>query len=356
MPRLLLISAGQLTGYILERLARDGFFDDIVLAGRSPESARRKINNARIGAAIEGRFPAIRFAELDVAAADAGRRLAAIRPDVAVAAPSMLAWWRLDKASPIVARMPFGDWIAFHLAPMLAVRRAWVDSGLECPWVGASYPDVVNAVLHRTGAGPTCGVGNVAEVVPKVRFEVGGELGLDPGRVEVSLVAQHALEYFVYNDAQAPDSPPFMLKAVAAGRDVSELARKTLLRPFPIPYELDFNMLTASAAAVLLPALAGGPPVRTHVPAPGGLIGGYPVMVEGGVTRLDLPPPWTLEEAIACNTDSLAWEGIRAIDDDGTVRFTDHAAEALGELSGRRIESLAPDEAASVAGELLAKL
>ena len=35
------------------------------------------------------------------------------------------------------------------LAPMLAVRRAWADSGLAVPWVGASYPDVVNTILGR---------------------------------------------------------------------------------------------------------------------------------------------------------------------------------------------------------------
>lgn len=356
MPRLLLISAGRLTAYVLERLCRGGFFEEIVVAGRTPESGIRKVNNARVGAAVEGRFPDIRFVEVDVGAPDAGRRLADIRPDVAMAAPSLMPWWRLDQASPIVARMPFGGWTAFHLAPMLAVRRAWVESGLACPWVGASYPDVVNAVLHRTGAGPTCGVGNVAEMIPKVRFEVAAELGVGAAEVEVRLVAQHALEYFVYGETEAPDTPPFLVKAEAAGRDASDIARRTLARPFPIPHDLDFNMLTASSAAVLLPALAGGGAARTHVPAPGGLVGGYPVTVEDGRVTLDLAAEWTLESAVACNTESLPWEGIRAIDDDGTVRFTDHAAEALGDLAGRKIESLEPDQAPALAEELLSKL
>ena len=71
MRRLLLISLGKLTGYVLERLARNGPFDEIVVAGRRPENGIVKTNLSRIGAAIEGRFPDISFVELDVNAADA---------------------------------------------------------------------------------------------------------------------------------------------------------------------------------------------------------------------------------------------------------------------------------------------
>lgn len=360
MSRLLLISLGQLNGHILEAVARSGKFAEIIVAGRSLARGVRKTNQTRIGAAIEGRYPAIRFVELDVNQPSAAARLRDIAPDVALAAPSMLPWWRIDRltgrAAEAARAMPFAGWIACHLAPMLAVRRAWVDSRLTAPWVGASYPDVVNTVLHRSGPGPVCGVGNVDEVIPKIRFAVVQETGCDPATVEVRLVAQHALEYFVYRETGTArrDAPPFMLRTELNGRDVSDLAARAIFDPFPIPYELDFNLLTASSALALLPALAGQGPVHMHVPAPNGLPGGYPVRVEAGLVSLDLPADWTLEDAIANNVASLPWDGLQSIEADGTVVFTDTTARALFNLTGRHYQSLPPAAAAAMATELVA--
>jgi len=360
MRRLLLISLGKLTGYVLERMARNGPFDEIVVAGRRPENAALKINLSRIGAAIEGRFPDISFVELDVNAADAPRKLAAIAPDIAMAAPSMLPWWRLEgvtgKRAAIVERLPFAGWMACHLAPMQAVRDAWSTSGLDAPWIGASYPDVVNAILHRTGAGPTCGVGNVQEMVPKARFAVAAALAVSPSAVNVRLIAQHALEYYLYHSSETPldQAPPFLLEAIVDGRDVSDIARAGMLNGMPISYDLDFNLLTASSAFELLSALAGQQPVRTHAPSPGGMIGGYPIVAGAGTVTLDLPETWSLDEAISSNTKSLNWEGIDRIDDDGTVRFTDETADLLQDLLGHPVSILPPDAADTMARELVA--
>jgi hypothetical protein len=360
MQRLLLISLGKLTGYVLERLARNGPFSEIIVAGRSPDPALKKTNLARIGAAIEGRFPDISFVELNVNSAKAPAALADIAPDIILAAPSMLPWWRLDhiegKKAEIISQLPFAGWMACHLAPMLAVRDAINASGLEVPWIGASYPDVVNAVLHRSGSGPTSGVGNVQEMVPKAKFAVASELGIPPSSVDVRLVAQHALEYYLYHDHEtAPaDAPPFMIKATADGRDVSAIARAGMLRPMPISYDLDFNLLTASAAFALLSALAGDQPTRTHAPSPDGLVGGYPVIAANGRISLDLPDGWSLEEAIATNTKSLTFEGISALEDDGTVRFDDKTAELLKDLLGYPTPELCPDNAANLARDIVA--
>jgi len=360
MSRLLLISLGQLNGHILEAAARSGKFAEIVVAGRNSDYGLQKTNQARIGAAIEGRYPAIRFEELDVNRASAAGKLRAIAPDVALAAPSMLPWWRIDRlAGPVATAaraVPFAGWLACHLAPMLAVRRAWADSGLSSPWVGASYPDVVNVILARTGPAPVCGVGNVDEVVPKVRFAVAGKSGCDPAKVKVRLVAQHALEYFVYRErATAPqDAPPFMLHAELDGRDLSAEARAGLFAPFPIPYELDFNLLTAASALKLLPALAGQGAVDMHVPAPNGLPGGYPVRVDGGTVSLDLPQGRSQEEAVASNLASLPWDGLASIEADGAAVFTEIAARRLFDLTGHAYEALHPDAAGNMAAALLA--
>jgi hypothetical protein len=362
MARLLLISMGQLTGTVLEAIARRGSFSEIVVASRNPAAAERKLNNARIGAAIEGRFPAMRAVGLDFnETAAAGRILAGIRPDIAFAAPSLMPWWRIDQLVAAgrteLAAMPFAGWLACHLAPMLALARAWEASRLDCPWIGASYPDLVNAVLHRDcGRGPISGAGNIEEAVPKLRFVAADALGADPAELEIWLVAQHALEYFLYAPDEAGEPPPCMLRVLWRGRDISAEVERRLFRPMPIPYDLDFNRLTASAASLLLEALIGEAPQRLHVPAPRGLVGGYPVVAAAGRIDLDLPPGWALDQARACNEASLAWDGVAAIDADGTVRYTDRAAAALNSLLGEAVASLEPAAAPALAGKLLAAL
>jgi hypothetical protein len=244
--------------------------------------------------------------------------------------------------------------MACHLAPMLKLRDAWAKSGLHCPWVGASYPDVVNAVLHLTGAGPGVGSGNVAECVPKMRFIAAEHAKAPPKEIEVRLVAQHALEYFLYNDDPPKEWPPFLLKVTWHGQDITLAARDKVKSRMPIPYDLDFNRITASASLDLLAALCGDQSVSLHAPAPNGLVGGYPVQVSRRGVVVDLPPEWDLERAIGVNASSLAFDGIAALDKDGTVTFNDKTVAALEDLLGERIETLRPETAEAMAEKLIA--
>jgi hypothetical protein len=252
--------------------------------------------------------------------------------------------------------MPFGGWLAFHLAPMLRFRAAWVESGLTVPWIGASYPDVVNAILHMTGPGPIAGTGNVAECAAKVQLMAMDSLGAIPAELSIRLVAQHALEYYFYSDRSHREMPPFLLQVHWHGHDVSLKLRDLARRRMPIPYDLDFNRITASATIEVLAALLGDQPRRLHVPAPNGVIGGYPVLVSSNSVAIDLAPEWTIEEAIAINAQSLPWDGIAAIEKDGTAIFTEATQIALRRLTGGSIERLAPAEAEPMARKLLQSL
>ncbi|MBT6116399.1 MAG: hypothetical protein HOH66_00865 [Rhodospirillaceae bacterium] len=361
MARLLLASLGVLNGMLLEAAARSEAFDEIVVAGRSPDYAARKIANARIGAGVEGRFPTLRFAPFDLNEKGAGHALAEIAPDLTVAAPSLLPWWAVDRlsgrAGEIAHATPFAAFMACHLAPLLAFRERWVESGLEAPWFNLSYPDVVNAVLARTGPAPLCGMGNVIEAIPKIRFVLAEREAVRPETIDVRLVAQHALEYHFYAEprpegAPAPDYPPYLIDARIGGRAIAPPDPTALFAPYPIPYDLDFNALTVSAAMVVLAAALGETPTATHVPGPGGRIGGYPVRLSRAGLDLDLAEGWTEAQAIASNESSLPYDGIAAVEGDGTVVFTDETARGLRALLGRPWDRLRPDEAWAMAQAL----
>ena len=357
MARLLLISLGKLTGALLEAAARDDHFDEIIIAGRQSEYGRAKANQARIGAALEGHFPEITFERFDFNEPGAALLLRRFAPDIAFAAPSLLPWWKVAASANVKAKgMPFAAWLPCNLAPMLKLATVWAEAGLTCPWIGAAYPDVVNAILAAIGPAPTVGCGNIAEAIPRIRFAIAESAGAPPQDIEIRLVAEHALEFRHYAEPGGGEMPPYLLRARWGTRDVTAVGRAGLTRAMPIPYDQDFNLLAASATVGLLAALAGAGEIETHAPAPNGLLGGYPIRASHGKVELDLPAHWSVEEAVAVNRRSLPFDGIAEIESDGLVRFTDRTAAALRTLLGRPVDRLKPEEAPTHAAELLLAL
>jgi hypothetical protein len=214
--KLLLIGLGQLTGAVLDSVARDGRFAQIVLASRDAEQGRAKVQAARIGAALEGEFPRIEFVPFDFNTASAAETLKRIAPDVAFAAPSLLPRRRIRAADPKFRALPGGVWLACHLAPMLRLRETWTQSGLSAPWVAASEPDLVNAILHLTGAGPTAGSGGLATCVPRIRFLAAQQAKAPVQEIVVRLVAGASFAdclsgHWGAGEGFSKNLPPFML-------------------------------------------------------------------------------------------------------------------------------------------------
>ncbi|WP_343211675.1 hypothetical protein QEZ52_22180 (plasmid) [Aliisedimentitalea scapharcae] len=352
-PTLMVLSLGELGTHLLEAAARSQLFDTIIVASRDKAKAQARANNAVIGAGIEGFFPNIIAEELDFNAPGFGAKLDQIAPDYLFTAPSMLPWWKLDEAA---ASLPFAGYTALHLALMVALRDQMTEANFNGVWIGASYPDVINAVLNRTGYGPTCGIGNVQEPIAKIQSYVARIKGCSPNEVRVQLVAQHAFEYYVLNAPTPKELPPHLIKATVHGEDVSPIASQALWAPFPFPYDLHFNRVTASAGIRALQALTSESPQSIHLPGIGALLGGYPVQASTSGIVLDLPLEWSLDQAIAVNEQSLAWDGIKSVTEDGTIIYTPETCEGLHNLLGSTPGSLTTKNAAAQAQALLAVL
>jgi hypothetical protein len=249
--------------------------------------------------------------------------------------------------------MPFAGYTALHLSLMQKFRNRIVQSGVNSFWIGASFPDVINAMLNRTGFGPDCGIGNVQEPIAKIKMGVGRAFNCSPKDVDVKLVAQHAFEYYVLNDHKPDKLPPYLLKATVSDQDVTQIAEDVLREVFPFPYDLHFNRVTASSGLVALHALVGEKEKSIHLPGIGAIVGGYPVRAGKSCITIDLPDEWSLEQAIAVNEASLKWDGIDEMAQDGTIVFTVETQKALRKLIGKNIEALSTETAQDQANDLL---
>jgi len=348
---LLILSVGELGSSVLEAAARAGDFGRIIIAGRSGARARERANGAMIGAALEGHYPRIEAGELDVDALDFVPKLRALNPDIVLTTASLMPWWRVDQSEAV--KLPFGGYVSLHLAVIANFRDRLAEAGLDAVWVNASYPDVLNPVLYRTGFGPLCGIGNVQEPVPKLRIALSRQMGVRPSDISVRLVAQHAFEYHVFSDTGATGLPPHLLHVEVGGQDVTDAALAILRAPFPFRYDLFFNRVTASAAVEAFRGLMSPDPMAGHLPGVNGLVGGYPVVLQNRSAVLDLHPSWSEAQAVAVNEASMRLEGIEDIAPDGEIRFSDATQRAFHALLGQSVERVCPVTAPIQARALL---
>jgi hypothetical protein len=360
-PKVMIVGLGSLGSVVLEFLARDEAIGEIIVASRDLARAQTRCNLARVGALAQGAMPQIRFVPLDLDdIGQAAEVFARESPDLIVSTASMQTWWLTGLLPPAararLGRAPFGAWLPVHLTLAMKFMRAVRQADYRGHTLVASFPDVVNVVLARLGLAPTCGLGNLDEIVPKLRYLAGERLHVSPRSIRVLLVAHHALEPFVFG-SPGGEVPPYRVLIESDGRDVTEEveAARLLLAPYPLPPGPAWHFLTAGSTLRLVAALVGVSEGLLHVPAPGGLPGGYPVVASrSGVRIVDLPG-LSREEAVAINERSHPFDGIQRIEADGTVEFTSDATGVLEEALGYNGGRLQPSESEARAADLIAR-
>lgn len=356
---LLLIGLGDLGAVTLELLARVRGIEKIIVGSRSSERGVARCNLARIGAMAQGYSPDISFLELDLNHPDdTAQKVQEINPKIILCTASMMTWW-LPSLFPAdqqgqLKRTGFGAWLPLHLTPPLKLMEALKLADYDGFTLIAPYPDVVNPILKARGFKPTAGIGNLDEVVPKVRYLGAQRMGIDPDALKVTLVAHHALEAWVFGNERG-DPPPYYLRVEHEGEDVTDLveAEKILFETYPMSIGPAWHFLSAGCAVRLINALLSDKVSRLHVPGPDGLPGGYPIKVSAAGILLDLPDELSIDNAIAINEVSHQYDGIERIEADGTVVFGQETVEVLQDSLGFGQERMKPMEAEGYAKELI---
>jgi hypothetical protein len=360
-PTILLVGLGDLGSVVLEFLAREEQIGRIVVVSRNETRGIARCNLARLGAVAQGYSPSIEFTPLDIT--DKKSVIEVVRrelPDIILTTATMQTWWLPDLLPPEraarVRGAGFGMWLPVHLTLTLKLMEALRDLPYEGITLTAPFPDVVNCILGCLQLAPTCGVGNLDEIVPKVRILAAERLEVSVKEVNVLLVAHHAFESVAFGEP-FKQIPPYFVRIEHDGQDVTEHVRaeELLLGSYPIPPGPVSHFLTAGCTLRLIRAFLSKRDVLTHVPGPEGLPGGYPVTVSREGLKLVPVKGLTREEAITINERSHRFDGIERIEADGTVVFCPESVEALRAELGYECERLAPEEAEERANELVSR-
>ena len=212
--------------------------------------------------------------------------------------------------------------------------------GRDVPLLVGNLPDITAPVLAGMASRealvrPGCGAGNVGLIQAGLQALVAREWPHSPASLQVSLVAHH-VHWVAPREPGYANDAPFLLRIDADGREITETlgdARTLLNRAITTNYEpgAGFSSTTGllGARAILALLDRSGTRHRLHLPAPGGLPGGYPVTVCEGRILLDLPEGWSAADAESAMRGAQQRDGVAAIDADGTLHFTDAARDIL---------------------------
>ncbi|RMF03817.1 MAG: hypothetical protein D6768_04940, partial [Chloroflexi bacterium] len=271
--KIMLIGLGDLGSVTLELLARQPNVEQIVVGSRSAARAQARCNLARLGAMAQGCAPNIRFVPLDLTDPQAAAAtIAREQPDLIYSTATLQTWWLPDKLPPPQAQRiyaaGFGVWLPVHLALTLKLMQAVRLADFSGPVLTAPFPDVVNPILNNLGLAPTCGVGNVDEIVPKVRRLAAQALDADADELRVWLVAHHAFQPFAFGQKQG-QPPPHFLRVEWRGRDVTPqlAAQNVLFAPYPLTGGPATHFLTAGSTVRVILALLADAETFLHAPA-----------------------------------------------------------------------------------------
>jgi hypothetical protein len=358
---LLIIGPGNVGAHTLDLLARRPDSPRITLAGRDEEHLIRQVNLSRMVATQLGHTPRLDHAVIDVHDIDrTAETLAELRPDIIFSTVSLQAWWVINELpKDLLTRLDeaeIGPWLPMQLTLIHKVMQAVKASGIDTAVVNAALPDATHTILDKVGLAPTIGIGNVANIVPALRYAAADQLGTSVEQVDLRVVMEAFVSHRVPRTGE-PGGAPYRIGVLQNGEDVTHRVDVAgLLEAVASRYRRLGGMrgavLTSASAVTVIEALASAEPRLVHAPGPAALIGGYPVAVSAKGVDVRLPDGLSLEQAVDINKQALWHDGIAEIREDGSVRYSDPHMDIVKSMLGYDVREMKLEDSEACAQEL----
>jgi hypothetical protein len=244
-----------------------------------------------------------------------------LAPDLLVQCASYQSPWERTGApsawTELLRTAGFGITLPLQAVPLLDVVETVHKAAPDCQVINACFPDAVNPVLAASGCPVLCGIGNISTMSVAATVSLGRE-----NQRELHLLAHHL-------HLHAPSDAADEARIWFGGAERDDVG--ALLAGMRAIDRAELNRIGGHAAAKLLDALVTGATVDTHVPAPLGLPGGYPVRVRDGRVELRLPTGIDAVTAVAWNQRMTSLDGVHV--DGDRVRLPDAIGEHAPDLA-----------------------
>lgn len=258
-----------------------------------------------------------RFDWRRVDSANLADALGDLQPDLLVHCASYQSPWERAGApsawTDLVGAAGFGITLPLQAALALEAAESLHRVAPRCLLINACFPDAVNPVLHALGLAVFCGIGNIATMAATLGRKDQHALFLLAHHVHLHAPAEAGDEAMLWCDGERRDDVGDLLSGMRAVR------------------RAELNQIAGHAAARLLDVLVTGAGIDTHVPAPLGLPGGYPVRVADRRIELRLPDGLDVDTAVAWHQRMALLDGVLVAD--GRIQFPSRVGEHVPDLA-----------------------
>ena len=361
--RVLFVGLGHLGSLIFDLFTRTAGQISFLVGGRDLAYLQQRANLSLFVANQLGFYPNVSCTYLDLRNKEqTAEILASFKPDIIFCAatlqPLEASYGLPESVTRQLASAQLGPRLPLHLTLIYNMMQAIQMTGLYPVVLNAIYPDVVGPVLQQVGLAPTTGIGDLANNVPALKHSLASYLQEVADSIDVRLIMARYVSYWMSRSWN--EDAPHHITALVNGQ--------VLLYPLDWPSITNLLatklkrvggttglLMTAASAAIIFDGIVNNTNVITHAPGPGGLPGGYPVQVNTQGIEVALPSNLSLDTARQINEAGLYLDGIKQIDNDGTVHFVEKNMTIFKELLGYECKSMALTEVAEWADELQMK-
>lgn len=286
----------------------------------------------------------VNFDLLDATVVDDCRQLIDSRsPQIIVNLTTLLPvrlWWDTAAQPGVGVKfndLGFGPWISLQMKVLDSICEAVSTSTSKNPRpviLNASYPDVSNAVMTRKWGLELRGTGNIRLLEKQTISLVATTYGVPESEVSLIMHMNYShLRAAMMHEANLPDGWELQILLNGNPVEINRSAAEELLLTAggSIPKAELSHDFTASVITEDLDRIIQKADVQTQMAGPRGKVGGWPVRLIGGVPEL-----YEIDRLSVAEPS----DGICAVDDAGTVLFTEQAEQAFLSLVGENLTQL----------------
>lgn len=339
--KILIAGYGSVGQYVLDLITRMEETRDceILVMSRTEESEIiPRINTTLVSAGIMGFYPRVRYIQNDLNDIETTARIIhKERPDTIAFTGRFIKGIKYGAYS-YPNNIGYGAWIPLAIPLIYKLMKAVKASGVDCRVINTSFPDGVCPALASVGLEPMTGAGNLNHLVPRISMALAQKYGVSPSEIDVRLIGSHYLNTYVSKEGSSKGSPYYLEFTSTEELHVdAEIDAEVDIFPrckIPMMSNQVRNLMVASDVAQIIKAThSEDKTFKMHLPGPGGLIGGYPALINKYGFILDLPSSVNISQAIRINADNLRYDGIEAISN-GEITFTDDILEKMKSVFG----------------------
>ena len=334
--KIAIFGLGSVGNYLLNYLLNINYCIELHIVGRSKEKMQCDINIAMVAADIR-RIKHINYFihEADFSnISQLSDIIGKVSPDFIINSSRAYSHLKYGSISWNTVRA-YGIWSPLSVKYIKNIMKAIMNTDSDPIVINTSYSDAINAWIKTSGMlFPDFGSGNLNHLIPRIRFATAKEKQIsDMENISITLVTSHFHDVVISKEGHTEGIEPLIDIRYQDSPLSLDLKNIYAACAIPMPVDAKRNMMNASSnyeiIILLLDAIKKHLKHTVHIPGAMGLLGGYPVFIDGTLSQTKIyinEDTFKMPQMQEVNARSIYLDGIENVKD-GVLYYTDELIE-----------------------------